>query len=85
MLRMGNEKLDAELLDLKDACLMDLSLAGVQRIPDGDSLSRAALRMYLRWQENYNGEAERYEKAYKDVKNAMALAGEYKGGVSDAE
>ena len=45
----------------------------------------AALRMYLRWQENYNGEAERYEKAYQGVKIAMALAGEYRGGASGAE
>lgn len=85
MLRIGNEKLDAELYALKGAFLSDLSMAGVQQIPEGDSLPMAALRMYLRWQENYNGEAERYEKAYQGVKIAMALAGEYRGGASGAE
>ena len=80
MLRIKHTKLDAELEELKEACLTDLHLCGVNIIPKDDKLARAALRLYLRWQENYNGEAERYAKAYEGVKVAMSLAEEYKGG-----
>lgn len=80
MLRIKHKQLDTELQDLKDAFLIDLNLSGVNQIPAGDKLAKSALRLYLRWQENYNGEADRYAEAYKGVKIAMTLAEEYKGG-----
>ena len=79
MLRIQHNKLDSELLCLKEAFLTDIAICGVNRIPDGDNLVKAALRMYLRWQENYNSEAERYKEAYEHMKIAMSLAEEYKG------
>lgn len=80
MLRIRNQNLDTELVDLKEAFLSDLNLCGINCIPAGDKLAKSALRLYLRWQENYNGEADRYAEAYKGVKIAMSLAEEYKGG-----
>lgn len=82
MIRMKNQKLDSELDDLKEAFLIDLNICGVNQIPKDDKLVKSALRLYLRWQENYNGEAERYEKAYKGLKIAMSLADKYKGGAA---
>lgn len=78
MVRISHAKLDDELLELKGAYLTDLSMSGVNTIPDGDMLSLATLRLYLRWHENYNGEAERYRLAYESAKIAMSLASEYK-------
>lgn len=80
MLRIRHNRIDEDLNDLKAAYLSELSLAGVECIPEDNSLARNGLRLYLRWQENYNGEAERYREAYQGVKIAMALAEEYKGG-----
>jgi len=77
MVRISHTKLDDELGELKGACLADLSMGGVNTIPDGDMLSLATLRLYLRWQMNYNGEAERYMQAYQSAKIAMSLASEY--------
>lgn len=77
MVRISHTKLDDELVDLKGAYLIDLNIAGVNYIPDGDMLSLATLRLYLRWQVNYNGEAEMYRQAYKSAKIAMCLASEY--------
>ena len=42
-------------------------------------LSFAVLRLYLRWQMNYNGEADRYRQSYEAAKIAMSLASEYTG------
>ncbi|MCQ4758978.1 MAG: hypothetical protein ACLSAC_23295 [Enterocloster bolteae] len=78
MLRIRHDKLDSELMQLKDAYLSDLAMCGVQILPSDVSLVKACLRLYLRWQENYNGEAERYKGAYEGMKIAMSLAEEYK-------
>lgn len=79
MLRIKHDALDLELEYLKAAYLADLALCGVNQIPEDDSLARAGLRLYLRYQENYNGEAERYKGAYEGLKIAMSLAEEYRG------
>lgn len=79
MVRISHTKLDDELEMLKEAYLTDLSMSGVKAIPAGDMLSLAALRLYLRWQMNYNGEADRYRQSYEATKIAMSLASEYKG------
>ena len=47
-------------------------------MPDNPAQAKACLRLYLRWQENYNGEAERYGRAYERMKIAMSLAEEYR-------
>ena len=80
MLRISHNRIDEDLNDLKAAYLSELSMAGVERIPEDHSLAKNGLRLYLRWQENYNGEAERYREAYRGVKIAMSLAEEYEGG-----
>ncbi len=79
MVRISHSKLDNELEMLKEAYLVDMGLSGINFIPSGDMLSLACLRLYLRWQMNYNGEAERYRQAYDAAKIAMSLASEYTG------
>lgn len=79
MVRISHSKLDDELEMLKEAYLTDLSMSGVKIIPAEDMLSLAVLRLYLRWQMNYNGEADRYQQAYNAAKIAMSLASEYTG------
>lgn len=80
MIRVSGKYLDNELELLRDAFLMDLSRAGVNTIPSDNTLVQACLRCYLRWQQNYNGEAERYERSYKELRDALSLASEYKEG-----
>ena len=77
MLRISTDKLNNELNALKEAYLRDLSVSGVKIIPENDALAKVCLQLYLRWQENYNNEAERYAKAYEGTKIAISLADEY--------
>lgn len=79
MLRIRHDRLDEELQQLKAAYLSDIAMCGVRRIPEDPALAKACLRLYLRWQENYNGEADRYKTAYERTKIAMSLAEEYRG------
>lgn len=85
MLRIRHDRLDDELQQLKAAYLSDIAMCGVKRIPEDPALAKACLRLYLRWQENYNGEAERYKIAYEGTKIAMSLAEEYRGGAAREE
>lgn len=79
MLRIRHDRLDEELQQLKAAYLSDIAMCGVRMIPEDSALAKACLRLYLRWQENYNGEADRYKTAYEGTKIAMSLAEEYRG------
>ena len=85
LVRISGYDLDEELETLRKAYLMDLSRAGVEVIPEDDSLVRAGLRCYLRWQMNYNGEADRYQGNYLSLRNAMSLASEYRTTLPETE
>lgn len=83
MVRISSDDLDDELLDLKEAFLLDLSRDGVEILPENLALVKVCLRLYLRWHQNYNGEAERYMEHYKELRDALSLASEYKDGDSE--
>ena len=78
MVRTTSPALDDELITLKGAFLHDLSIAGVETLPEGDDLAKAALRLYLRWQINHNAEGDRYYEIYTLTRAAMALSSDYK-------
>ena len=78
MVRISSDALDNELNTLQEAFLLDIERAGVQTIPEDTALVESCLRLYLRWQENYNGEADRYMRNYMLLRNALAQAREYK-------
>lgn len=76
--RITNNRLDQEVQDTMDAALLDLGTAGVVAVDD--ALVDAAVRQYLRWQFNYMGKGEQYQRAYNDLKSALSLIPEYNGG-----
>lgn len=80
MCRITTTALDSELELLKDAFLQDLSRVGVETLPEDTSLVKACLRLFLRSQLNYNGEADRYDNSYRQLRNGLAQAAEYKAG-----
>ena len=77
--RITNGRLDQEVQDTMDAALLDLGTAGVRGVQD--ALIDMAVKQYLRWQFNYMGKAEQYQKAYADLKSALSLIPEYNGGL----
>ena len=81
MIRVSGKELDDELEMLLNAFLLDIERAGVQQLPDDQDLTKACLRAYLRWQENYSGEGDRYMLMYNNCRDAIAMASEYKAGV----
>lgn len=76
-LRMNHSKLDDDIRDTISACQRDLSLAGIVCNDEEDFLIIQAIKLYCRWQFNYEGQADRYEKAYNSLRISLALSGDY--------
>lgn len=77
-IRVTSSKLDEEVQSTIDAAFLDLGTAGVQKVDD--ALVDQAVKQYARWQFDYMGKADQYQRAYTDLKSALSLIPEYNGG-----
>ena len=76
-LGISHNKLDSDIADTIAAAKRDLSVGGVLTHPTDDPLYSQAIKLYAKWQYNYQGEGERYHEHYEKTKAAMGLCGEY--------
>lgn len=77
-LRIKSDKLDDEIVDLIEACKVDLSLSGVRKIEDTDPLIQQAIKLYCK--ANFgldNKDSEKYQKSYDMLKISLSLCGDY--------
>ena len=77
-LRIISNKTDEDILDLIEACKIDLTTAGVKKIKEDDALIIQAIKLYCK--ANYgldNKDSEKYLKAYEGLKISLSLCGEY--------
>lgn len=80
-LRLTTDALDRELAEEVDACLLRLKLSGAAGA-ETDPLVREAVRAYVRWQHDFCGRGEEWEKCFAGLRDAMSLAQEYRDGES---
>ncbi len=76
-LRISHSKLDEDIASNIEACFYDLIRLGVypnKNIP----LTEKAVKLYIRWQYNFEGEADRYRVAYENLRDAMSLCSDYR-------
>lgn len=88
-MRISHNALDNILSEDIKAGTLDLKLSGVQpftlnkngkeKIRE-DALIHKAIELYCKWQEDFQGKGEKYEKAYRSLKDALALCGDYHEG-----
>lgn len=76
-LRIRNSVYDDEILDLIEACKIDLRLAGVNNINNDDLLTERAITLYCKGSFGYDDNSEKFMQAYTNLKIAMALSGDY--------
>ena len=77
-LRIKSDKLDDEIVDLIEACKVDLGLSGVRKIEDTDPLIQQAIKLYCK--ANFgldNKDSEKYQKSYEMLKISLSLCGDY--------
>lgn len=77
-MRLTHDKLDYDISDNIDACLCDLSRVGVATAgKENDPLIVKSAEFYCKWQYNYDGSADRYERAYVALRDSLSLCGDY--------
>ena len=82
-LRITTETRDEEIRQVIDACLIDLSNAGVVSLDTDDAAVQQCLKLYLKSQFGYDANAEKFNEAYEHLKKALALSGDYNTPESD--
>ena len=76
-IRITHDKTDEDLMEMIEACKRDLLRVGVKNVDDRDPLIRQAIKIFVKSQINYEGQAERYEKAYNLLRDSLSLCGDY--------
>lgn len=78
-LRYKNNLFDNEITMYINACRNNLVLAGISKdkIIDTDDTILNVIVCYCKWQLNFQGNGEKWEKVYKDLKTALALDANY--------
>ena len=82
-LRISHDAMDAELQGSILAAEQRLRMVGVNIIDEDDALTLVAIELYAKGIYNYQGDGERYAKAFDELSRAMALSGDYNGGGCD--
>lgn len=87
-MRFSHNLLDQEILENIESSALDMERVGIQPflIENGevdrskfkDKLIEKAAELYCKWQEDFQGKGERYEKAYNSLRDALSLCGDYR-------
>lgn len=82
--RVKSSAAEEEIIDLIEACQMEMSLAGVFITDMRDPLFRQAVKLYCKAYYGYDKDTEKFRAAYAALRDSMALSGDYKkAGDSD--
>ena len=63
----------------------ELRMHGVRAIDEEDPLTAQALKFYCRGFFNFQGDGERYMKAFEHLADSMALSGDYNTEISNEQ
>ncbi len=80
-LRIKHSSLDDDIEDNIEICLLLLKGAGISEEKVGadtqDKLIYKTCELYCKWQFNFEGQAERYQRAYEGLRDFLSLGGDY--------
>lgn len=80
-IRRFHNKLDSEIESDLAACMFELKRVGVHEniavITSQDPLIYKAAELYCKWQYDYNGKGEQFEKAFNNLRDALSLCEDY--------
>ena len=76
-MRIFHDKLDTDIQRNVDACLLDLERVGVDSSLDS-ALRTRVCELFCKWQYDYAGKGEQYQKNYEALRDALSMAEGYK-------
>lgn len=86
-MRISHDKMDDQISSDIESCLSDLVMCGIAvkttddqgtTVYKDDPLIDKAVELYCKAQADYQGEANRYTRAYDNLRNAMQGCGDYR-------
>ena len=80
-MRIFHNVIDSEIAGNIDVCMKDMQRVGVGKTiavsSSDDALIAKAAELYCKWQYDFNGKGEKFQKAYENLRDAMSLCEEY--------
>ena len=80
-MRIYHNAIDTEIQSNIAACMLDLQRVGIAKTKavdtSEDALIYKAAEIYCKWQNDFCGKGEKYEKAYKSLRDAISLCDVY--------
>ena len=80
-MRIFHNALDPDIESNIDSCMLDLKRVGVSAIyadsGASDALIQKAAELYCKWQYDFDGKGEQYQKAYEKLRDALSLCDTY--------
>lgn len=80
-LRIRHNSLDDEIEENIKTCILLLQSVGISsskaRDDPEDKLIRKACELYCKWQFDFDGKGDRFQKAYEGLRDFMSLGGDY--------
>ena len=80
-MRIFHNAIDSDIESNISVCMLDLQRVGVSKTSavesSEDALIRKAAELYCKWQYDYNGKGEQFQKAYEKLRDALSLCDEY--------
>ncbi len=76
-IRVGNSSIDGDTTDYILACKADLKRVGLKNIDCEDPLILQAIKLYVKWHVDFEGEAERYRLSYEALRDSLSMCGDY--------
>lgn len=67
-----------EITNLAEACKRELEISGVYIFDETDPLFEQVLKLYCKANYGYDKDSEKFRAAYADLRDSMALSGDYK-------
>lgn len=80
-LRIHHTALDNDITTSIHACMLDMRRVGIAASVaveiSEDALIFKAVETYCKWQYDFNGKGEKFEKAYISLRDALSLCEDY--------
>ena len=80
-MRISHNAIDEDINSNIAACMLDLQRVGVHKTiainTSEDALINKATELYCKWQFDYNGKGDKFEKAYISLRDALSLCDDY--------
>lgn len=78
-LRIKHSESDNDIKDQIAAAKADMYRIGINKVDEKDVLIIQAIKLYVKWQLNFEDDAIRYMLAYEKLRDSLSLCGDYKG------